>query len=124
MILGRHSPNLRLALAVALMVLGSLFPRGYMPVNSGHSIVIALCSSAGSKTVTLDFGGKLPDHHTGSNCCDGLLPVLPQVPEFVGLPALLYGTLAPILPPDWFATPLLAAFDPNAPPQAPPFLLI
>lgn len=121
MISGRHRSRYGLALAMALMALSSLFPPGYMPVNTGRSLVIALCSSVGAKTVKLDLGGELPDHHTGSTCCVGALPVLPRLPEIIGLPALSYPAPPAILPPDWLVTTLFAAFDPNAPPQAPPF---
>ena len=118
----RH-PGLVLA-AVALAVLGSLFPRGYMPVTESGRITITLCSAYGKRTATLDLDKeRAPPRHTGSTHCWGVFPAFAVTPDALPLPvpALGWTSPAPELPPT-IALRHVFHFDPNAPPQAPPLL--
>lgn len=109
--------------ALALILLGSLFPRGYMPVSGGDRITIVLCSAYGKQqTVTLDLGrrGK-PVQHSGSSNCWGVFAGVAIAPTALPLPAPPLALAEEARPP----LPVLRLaqrfhFDPNAPPQAPP----
>ncbi len=117
----KRRPGLVLA-ALALVLLGSLFPRGYMPVGAGHRITVVLCSAHGERTVTLDLGEEgAPRRHVGSSNCDGVFTGFAVVPNVTPMPARGTGWLPAAVPP----LPRIVAarhyrFDPNAPPQAPP----
>ncbi len=111
--------------AIALVLLGSLFPKGYMPVNDNGRITIALCSAYGAQSITLDLGRKSPPRqHTGSSNCQGVFTGLGLVPTAtpLPLPAAAWPEPAPQSLPR-FAVSRLHHFDPNAPPQAPPALI-
>lgn len=117
----RRRPGILLA-ALALILLGSLFPRGYMPVSERGRITITLCSAYANRTITLDLDGdSQPTQHSGSSNCPGIFTGLGIVPVVAPFPAP---------PPEWilpsafllrsFAIARQFHFDPNAPPQAPP----
>jgi hypothetical protein len=112
--------------ALALIALGSLFPRGYMPVNEGGQITVSLCSAYGERSITIDVAGKRPSRqHSGSSNCQGIFTGFAVAP-----------TVTPLAPPSaaWpeptplsrrgFALAQRFHFDPNAPPQAPPLAAI
>lgn len=113
-----------LAFSLWLMLAGSLFPPGYMPVARGDTVTITLCSASGPKQVTLDLGrDSAPSQHSGSSNCDriaaagALIPEAPRIAEPVSYP------LVPSeRPPERLWQPFRSAFDPNAPPHAPPLL--
>jgi hypothetical protein len=113
-----------LAFSLWLMLAGSLFPPGYMPVGRADSVTIVLCSASGPRTVTLDLDrNSVPNQHSGSTSCDrvaalgAVLPEPPSIPEPVS-----YAEPLPEPPPSRIWQPFRSAFDPNAPPQAPPLL--
>lgn len=117
----KRRPGLVLA-ALALILLGSLFPRGYMPVGGSNRVTIVLCSAYGERKVTLDLGKKsAPVRHSGSSNCDGLFTGLAVAPTVTPMPARGTGWAPAAIPP----LPRIEVarhfhFDPNAPPQAPP----
>lgn len=118
----RRRPGLVFA-ALALILLGSLFPRGIMPVGDGDRITIALCSAYGEqRTVTLDLGREsAPVQHSGSSNCWGIFAGFAIAPTALPLPAppMAWAAEAP-KPPRLVSLPRRFHFDPNAPPQAPP----
>lgn len=113
----------RFVLAVmALAFLGSLFPRGYMPVNDSGRITVALCSAPGrQRMIEIDLGRKpQPRQHSGSSHCDGVfagLAILPTAVHEVE-PALFRPGPVPTIA--QFRLRERFHFDPNAPPRAPP----
>lgn len=107
---------------ILIMLLGSLFPSGYMPVNRGGQITVTLCSAYADRTITIDLDGdEAPASHSGSSNCQGV---------FAGLALAPTSTPLPVPVPEWAAAPQRPLpqatvarhfhFDPNAPPQAPP----
>ena len=120
----RHPASLSLlALCLWLMLAGSLFPQGYMPVGRAGSVTIALCSQFSSKTITIDLDQDRPTQHSGSSNCDGTVPmtaVLPPAPAIIA-PSLFIAA-APAPAPAEAKVPFGAFNNPNAPPQAPPLL--
>jgi hypothetical protein len=99
----------------------ALFPRGYMPVRTTHGFTITLCSAAGLVTRLADGPAEAPRRHVGSEKCDLVgagAAILPQSTLFVT------PFLAPAAMSLWsvrhFALRFRSAFDPNAPPTAPP----
>ena len=109
---------------LALILLGSLFPRGYMPIRDDGRITVTLCSAYGERTIEIDTGRKSPpSQHVGSTNCwgvfaggPGLLPTaLPSTAPAIDWPAEKAPPEAPRL-----IVAGLFHFDPNAPPQAPP----
>ncbi len=117
----RRRPGLVFA-ALALVLLGSLFPRGYMPVNDNGRLTVNLCSAYGERTITIEVGGdRAPRQHTGSSNCQGVFTgfaIAPTVAPLVA-PALAWSEPRPEQR-RAFAVASLFHFDPNAPPQAPP----
>jgi hypothetical protein len=116
-------PRWSLVAALAFVLLGSVFPRGYMPLHNGNRIIIALCSGGEAKSVSLDLGKKDDlSRHAGSAYCQGLLPAATVLP---GFPPIAHVTFDPapriFLPRARSAVSTITVFDPNAPPQAPPF---
>lgn len=101
----------RISLLVAfVLVLRSLMPAGYMPVQTANGISIVICTSKGSKAVTVDADGKIVDDHGGGQvfepCAFSGLGVIalaavdaplhaPDVTEATGRFALSFG-LPPI----------------------------
>lgn len=117
----KRRPGLVLA-ALALVLLGSLFPRGYMPVGTSHRVTVVLCSASGERTASLDLGKKsAPRRHSGSSNCDGLFTGLAVMPTETPTPARHAGWVAArALPLPRVAVARYFHFDPNAPPHAPP----
>jgi hypothetical protein len=120
----RRRPGLVFA-ALALLLLGSLFPRGTMPVGNGGRITIALCSAdGGQRSVALDLGRESkPVQHSGSANCWGVFAGFALAPTALPLPVppAAWPEQAP-RPPRLVSLPQRFHFDPNAPPQAPPLL--
>jgi len=112
--------------ALALVLLGSLFPRGYMPVNEDGRLTVSLCSAYGERTITIDVGGKrAPRQHTGSSNCQGVFSGFAITPTCAPLeaPAAAWPESEP-QPARALALAQRFHFDPNAPPQAPPLAAI
>jgi hypothetical protein len=116
-------PRWSLFVALAFVLLGSVFPRGYMPIHNGDRIIIALCSGGEAKSVSLDLGKKdASPRHAGSAYCQGLLPAAAVLPEFPPIARVTFDPATGIfLPRARLTVPAATVFDPNAPPQAPPF---
>ena len=111
-------------LSILLMVSFSVFPRGYMPARTASGFTIVLCSGFGLKSKAVDAPAETPRRHIGSEKCDmvGAAAILPPPAAFIPPVA------APVALSLWsvrsFAIRFLSAFDPNAPPTAPPLLTI
>lgn len=116
----RRYPGVVFAL-IALAFLGSLFPRGYMPVSDGGRITVTLCSAYGEqRRIEIDLGkADQPARHTGSNSCDGLVAAIMPVAAPLVVPFFYWVAVVPLAPRRQLV-PHLFHFDPNAPPHAPP----
>ena len=114
-------------LSVLLLFSFSLFPRGYMPVRTTGGFTIVLCSAADLETRSVDAdGANRPRQHIGSVNCDiAGAPAAAVLDAPVDLrfplPALLPTLLWPI---SVIEIVFRSLFDPNAPPTAPPLLIL
>lgn len=112
-------------LSILLMISFSMFPRGFMPARTASGFTIVLCSASGLQPKSVDAPAQAPRRHIGSEKCDmvgaaaAVLPpalVLPAPPVGLGVLSLWSVRL--------FELRFRSAFDPNAPPTAPPLLTI
>lgn len=113
-------------LAILLMFSFSMFPRGYMPARTAAGgFTIILCSASGLAAKAVDGPVQPPRRHVGSETCDMIGAPAAVLPPTVAFPAPLAG---PGLLTSWsvrsFALRFRSAFDPNAPPTAPPLLAL
>lgn len=91
---------LLVAAALLVLLLRTLVPSGFMPVERDGKIVIQLCSGDGPASVVIDLGKKTPaDQHKASD----------QPCAFTG--GLAGTLLPPMLPP--LAVPLLPTILPS-----------
>lgn len=107
--------------AIWLLVASAMFPRGYMPARSADGFTIVLCSAVGLTSAPAGDAPDIPRRHIGSVKCDALGPAPAILPPAIVAPA---PPVAVVFLATWAATAVVqlfrAAYDPNAPPTAPP----
>lgn len=121
----RADPRLA-AVAILWLLLGALIPAGYMPRFAGGMIRVELCNGAGEhRAVDIPLNGRPRPHHDGVDMCGyagvgpgfaGAPPELAQPPFTAASDRVATSAI--------FARPHRAAFNPNAPPLAPPALFV
>ena len=113
-------------LAILLMISFSMFPRGFMPARTASGgFTIVLCSASGLKAKTVDVPAQTPRRHIGSTNCDVVGAAAAVLPPALGLPSPPTGLgLLSLWSVRAFLLGFTSAFDPNAPPTAPPLLTL